>query len=285
MDTHCPEIDILIHDSAKFRALFKMGDFAIVQPRSVKGIVQVKRAFNRKQVWRGLKNVIEAKQHLLNTMFTGQPDSQPSPGIPPRIFTAVVGFEDELGSNTKFYRRQLVRWHKKHRVYDRKDMIETSMYVLPSFIGALNGSFLYLDGPGNFLNQFYFAYESEYGGKNLCIQALLAKMRDVWGADVEMPPFAFPKDLPHHDCFAVLQVEKVEVDLANGTAKLSRNDGWTMNYAKAVPATENRCHVVCEPDGKITMTDLLKQDIMSPVLWIKRPDGSGIDIFVPVNPL
>jgi hypothetical protein len=39
-DTHCPEIDILIHDTQQYRPIFRMGDFVIVQPQAVRGIIQ-----------------------------------------------------------------------------------------------------------------------------------------------------------------------------------------------------------------------------------------------------
>src|ERR1700722_10562772 len=44
-DTHCPEIDLLIHDTQHYRPLFRMDDFVIVQPQAVRGMIQVKRTF------------------------------------------------------------------------------------------------------------------------------------------------------------------------------------------------------------------------------------------------
>jgi hypothetical protein len=46
-DIHCPEIDILIHDTQQFRPLFRIGDFVIVQPQAVRGMIQVKRILTR----------------------------------------------------------------------------------------------------------------------------------------------------------------------------------------------------------------------------------------------
>lgn len=54
-DTHCPEIDILIHDTQTYRPIFRMGDFVIVQPQAVRGMIQVKRTFSQTQVKKGVK--------------------------------------------------------------------------------------------------------------------------------------------------------------------------------------------------------------------------------------
>jgi hypothetical protein len=152
-ETHCPEIDILVHDCQEYRPLFRMGDFAIVQPQSVRAMIQVKRALTRGQINKGLRNVVQAKQHLLNVLWSGtdrRSRGWVNSGIPPRVFTAVIGFQDRFGRDLSFYRERLLEWHKRHRTYDQPNMIETNMYVLPAFVGSLQNFFLYLSGPGNF---------------------------------------------------------------------------------------------------------------------------------------
>ena len=211
-DTHCPEIDILIHDTQQYRPIFRMGDFVIVQStRPFLGwMIQVKRTFSQGQVKKGLKNVLCAKQHLLNVLWKDNPRGWGNWGLPPRVFTAIVGFKDEIGRNINFYRKQLIAWSVKHRAYDRPSMERTSMYVLPGFIGSLSGSFVMLDGPCNYWNQRYFVLESQHDKANICIQAFLAKIYNVLGGEPgEMPPFSFPHDLKPFGDFHVLRITKV----------------------------------------------------------------------------
>ena len=66
--THCPEIEILIHDTKNYPSLFRMDDFVIVQPEAVRGIIQVKRTFRtvakENHLERGLQQAVAAKQHI-----------------------------------------------------------------------------------------------------------------------------------------------------------------------------------------------------------------------------
>lgn len=150
-----------------------------------------------------------AKQHLLNVLWKDNPKGWGNWGMPPRIFTAVVGFKDEIEQNIGFYRKQLIARSVKHRAYDRPMMERTSMYVLPSFIGSLTGAFLMFDGPGNYWNQRYFALDSEHSGANISIQAFLAKIYNVLGGEPDdMPPFSFPHDLKPFADFYVLRITK-----------------------------------------------------------------------------
>ena len=38
---HCPEIDIIVHDVEKYRPVYRLDDFVIVQPEAVLAIIQV----------------------------------------------------------------------------------------------------------------------------------------------------------------------------------------------------------------------------------------------------
>ena len=67
-DTHCPEIDILVHDSHTYAPLYRTGDFVIVQPQAVLAMIQVKLALNATEIEKGFKNVIPAKQQLLDVL-------------------------------------------------------------------------------------------------------------------------------------------------------------------------------------------------------------------------
>jgi hypothetical protein len=305
-DTHCPEIDILVHDTHSFLPLSRTEDFVIVRPQAVRAMIQVKRTFTVGQVEDGLKNVIQAKQQLVHVLWIEQKKAMPgwagSP-MPPRIFTGVVGFEGQVGKNLEFYRKTLLDWHTKHRACDRAKMIETSMYVLPGFIGSLKTFFLFLDGPGNFINQRYLAFDSEHSmeritpkrakksrkpqrvRKNICIQALLAKMYNVIGGEVsEMPPFAFPPGLRHFDAFSVLHFD-LDLNLEQGTAALRRNDGWNAQYRRDDGPVKDKFHVLCDPKGAVAQTELLHTDLTPQELFVKRerPDGAVAERYVRVK--
>lgn len=290
-DTHSPEIDILVHDTHSFVPLSRTGDFVIVRPQAVRAMIQVKRTLTNSQVASGLKNVIQAKQQLIDVLRTDQKRAVPDwtgSMMPPRVFTAIVGFESRLGKNLKFYRDSLLKWHLRHRAYDREKMTETSMYVLPSFIGSLKHSFLFLDGPCNFINQRYLAFESEHCTKginakrtkdtgkagqfrkNVCLQALLAKMYNVLGGEVtEMPPLAFPPDLRFFDSFAVLRFD-VELSSNRDAASLRRNDGWTARYRREDGPTKELFHVLCDENDCLTQTELMRTDRTPQELFVKR---------------
>ena len=302
-DTHCPEIDILVHDTHSFLPLSRTGDFVIVRPQAVRAMIQVKRTFTAGQLEKGLKNVIQAKQQLVDVLWLDQ--KRAVPGwvgwmMPPRVFTGIVGFAGQVGRNLEFYQNSLLDWHKKHRAYDRDKMEKTSMYVLPGFIGSLKTFFMFLDGPGNLINQRYLAFNSEHamekvgsnrstkGGKkqmvkkNVCIQALLAKMYNVIGGEVsKMPPFAFPRDLQHFDFFDVLRLN-IDVNLEKGAATLRRNDGWNANYRRVDGPVKDQVHVLCDRQGTVSQTDLLRTDITPTELFIKRElqDGSIVERYV-----
>jgi hypothetical protein len=272
-DTHCPEIDILIHDTEQYRPIFRMGDFVIVQPQAVRGMIQVKRTFSQGQVKKGLKNVVGAKQHLLNVLWKDNPRGWSNWGLPPRIFTAVVGFRDEVGKNIGFYRKHLVGWSVKHRAYDRPSMERTSMYVLPSFIGTLTGSFITLDGPCNYWNQRYVVLDSQHDEANICIQEFLAKIYNVLGGEPgDMPSFSFPHDLKPFGDFHVLRITKVVCN-PDDTLTLHRNDKWTGRYRKADGPAKDVIHLISDDSPSLKVTDRLKTDIAPQELFVQRPSG------------
>jgi hypothetical protein len=269
-DTHCPEIDILIHDTQQYRPIFRMGDFVIVQPQAVRGIIQVKRTLSDGQVRKGVRNVVRAKQHLLNVLWKDNPKGWGNWALPPRVFTAVVGFNDEIGSNVKFYRKLLLAWSINQRAYDRPKMERTSMYILPSFIGSLTTLFLWLDGPCNYWNQRHYVYKSCHDTANICIQAFLAKIYNVVGGEPhEMPPFAFPLEMKPLNDFHVLRITKAVFN-TDGTVTLHRNDKYNGSYRKAEGPVNHPPHLTCDVSFCLTPTDMLKTDIAPKLLFIKR---------------
>jgi hypothetical protein len=269
-DTHCPEIDILIHDSQQYRPIFRMGDFVIVQPQAVRGMIQVKRTLTDASVRAGLKNVVRAKQHLLNVLWKENPKGWNNWVLPPRVFTAVVGFADEIGNMVGFYRRLLLAWSIKQRAYDRRTMEQTNMYILPGFIGSLTTLFLFLDGPCNYWNQRYYVFNSYHNDLNTCIQAFLAQIYDVLGGEShEMPPFAFPTEMKPVDDFYVLRITEAIYN-TDGTITLRRNDKYKGSYRKAESSVDHPPHLIADASSCLTLTDLLKTDIAPKLLFVKR---------------
>ncbi|HEV3439743.1 MAG TPA: DUF6602 domain-containing protein, partial [Gemmata sp.] len=110
-ESHCPEIDILIHNSQEHTPIFRMGDFVIVKPQAVKGMIQIKRTLTKPQARKGILNVIKAKRHLLNE-YEDSPQLWPN-SLTPNVFTAVVGFDDKIGDDIEFYQNVLTGWVKK----------------------------------------------------------------------------------------------------------------------------------------------------------------------------
>ena len=87
---HCPEIDILIHDTSLYRPAFRLEDFVIVQPESVRGVIQVKRTLTAGQLASAVENIVEAKR------FVRDCKTQPSSVQLEQVFAAAVFFEDTI---------------------------------------------------------------------------------------------------------------------------------------------------------------------------------------------
>lgn len=269
-DTHCPEIDILIHDTQQYRPIFRMGDFVIVQPQAVRGMIQVKRTFSDGPVRKGIRNVVRAKQHLLNVLWKENPKGWGNSVLPPPVFTAVVGFNDTIGENTGFYRKLLLDWSVRQRAYDRPNMELTSMYVLPSFIGSLTTLFLWLDGPCNFWNQRYQVFDSCHHSANTCIQAFVAKIYNVLGGSTrEMLPFAFPLEMKPLNDFHILRITKAFFN-TDRTVTLHRNDKHQGSYRKIEGSVDHPAHLTCDASSRLRPTDLLKTDILPMPLFIEH---------------
>jgi hypothetical protein len=248
-----------------------MGDFVVALPQAVRAMIQVKRTFTRGQVLKGLGNVVRAKQHLLNVLWKDNPRGWNGDALPPRIFTGVLGFQDEGELSLGFYRKHLLAWNVRQRAYDREGRERTSMYVLPSFVGSLTGTFLMLDGGCNYWNQRYLRWDSRHGGANFCVQALLWKIYQVLGGQPgDMPPFAFPEDLKPSGDFHVLRITKA-VGNADGSITLFRNDRWQGRYQRAgeEPAGTPP-HLVRDGRGAIkVLNEPLRTDIAPQTLILR----------------
>jgi hypothetical protein len=170
-DTHCPEIDILIHDSQAARPIFRMGDFVIVRPEAVRGIIQVKRRFDKGQIRKGMRNVVLAKRHLLGVLSAKSPNGRLH-WSDTNTFNAVIGFQDHIGADDSYYHRRLLALCKSDGGDNASQEIATEMSVLPDFIGTLTGYFVASDGL-NVFNRRYLLLNSIIDGVNVSIQALL----------------------------------------------------------------------------------------------------------------
>jgi hypothetical protein len=287
-DTHCPEIDILVHDAHSYAPLGRMGGFVIVQPQAVRAMIQVKRRLTAGELNDGFRNIVEAKQQLIDVLWQAQ--NRETPGWtgslnPPRVFTGIFGFDAQSKNSTSLLRKRLLKWAVKHRAYNRPRMVETEMYVLPAFVGALSKWFLCVLGSGNYRNPQYLAFDSmftvtgtlgntHHPRRDVCIQALLATMRNVIGPDfLGIPPLALPR-LRTLDCFHILQFD-AELSADFSMVKLRRTDGWTGEYYRkegSVP-TNAKVHLICDNAGRPKPTTVMVEDLVPVELFVQRKES------------
>jgi hypothetical protein len=106
-EIHCPEIDVLIHNTALYVPLFRLEDFVIVSPQAVCGVIQVKRTLSSGQLQKAVTNLIDVMSHLRDCRL---------PSAPPvdldKVFSAAVFFGDKVekpkdGSISATYRNRL----------------------------------------------------------------------------------------------------------------------------------------------------------------------------------
>ena len=146
VDAHTPEIDLLIHDEDRFRPLFRLDDFVIVQPEAVLAIIQVKRTLRmggKGSLRKGIAQAVDAKQALLDLTVSSKAEGLPSHpewrDMRP-VCSAVVGFEDATGGAADVYRTALLAEYDRNRtrVYPACEF-DTGTYVLPDFVGSVRG--------------------------------------------------------------------------------------------------------------------------------------------------
>jgi hypothetical protein len=281
-DTHCPEIDILIHDTQKHRPIFRMGDFVIVKPEAVRAMIQVKRTLSKTQVQNGVENIVKAKQHLLNVLWTEDYRGWGKWGLPPRIFTAVVGIGDDVGTDTEFYWKMLLEWSISYKKYNRPNTEPTNMCVLPCFIGSITSMFLMLQGSGHGWNPHYNLFQSYHGENNICIQAFLASMCHILGQEQEeRPPFRWPADMKSVNDFYVLRIMRAELN-PDGTITLYRNDNWRRNYRKTESVVNETPHVIRDASSQLTLTGLPKDSLHPSFIFVKH--GSVVERYEQIMP-
>ena len=215
VETHGPEIDILIHDTKDYRPVFRLEDFVIVQPESVLGMIQVKRTFRSGadgSLAKGIRQVVTAKQHLLDVTIDKKIRKQVAsygsddhsgikrypefPDLRP-VFSGVVSFEDATDKSQSTYQELLHSQYVESQRYEYSSCeFDTGVYVLPNFVGSLKHLSLHSDGR-NVGERKYCVFECEHNGKNIVLQVFLAVLVDMlFDFRKASPPFAFPKSLP-----------------------------------------------------------------------------------------
>ncbi len=203
--THCPEIDILIHNVKDYAPVFRLGDFVIVEPKSVLGIIQVKRSFNSRRVNKacngydpldkGLQQCIDAKQHLFDLLK--RKDVASSNSDLHRLlltFSALVSF-DKSSSDVSLEQAMVSRFEahrSEQRYHEPKINQRASIAVMPTFVGSLSGDSAFAYPCSD--QQTYSIFESDSYKSNLTVQLLLHNLMKVLMQHYTplTRPFAFP---------------------------------------------------------------------------------------------
>ncbi|TWT62851.1 DUF6602 domain-containing protein [Rubinisphaera italica] len=191
---HCPEIDILIHDTANYRPAFRLEDFVIVQPEAVRGVIQIKRTLTSGQLASALENVVEAKRFVR--------DCKTQQSIPlDGVFSAAVFFEDEVVvPKTKpvsdTYQNQI-----KSHFTDLSDA-----YTMPNYVGSLKHLSFFFGGL-NKNKMHYKVYKSVHNGVNAGLQGFLYCLSEAILSFGMQPRFQFPDDYLNIDHFVFYEAD------------------------------------------------------------------------------
>lgn len=179
-----PEIDLLIYDTDQFAPIFSMDNFVIVRAESVRAAIQVKRTLDASTLQKAVQNVVSAKQHVLTTcQFNGSVTAE-------RMFSAVVSFNDGVqpDKQTELSRSYATVMQPLISEFHHG-------YVLPDFVGSLNGLFLHFTGV-NTQKMLYQAFPSVFNDKNVALPFLLFMLvKKIRPFGYHILP-AFPKNLP-----------------------------------------------------------------------------------------
>lgn len=192
---HCPEIDILIHDERRFRPLFRMGDFVIVQPEAVLAMIQVKRTLSKGPLDKGIAQVIGAKQHLLDVVLALKLDRTPKDPAwsdLPRVFTAVLAFEEKI-TDQEIIRESLLTQYRRNRKYAYvASECDTGVYVLPHLIGSIRGA-CYSTAGRRIDQKMYWNLRAADTSKTVALQVLLSGLMDMFWEESDYMPFGLPE--------------------------------------------------------------------------------------------
>jgi hypothetical protein len=193
---HCPEIDILIHDTAHYRPAFRLEDFVIVQPEAVRGIIQVKRTLTSGQLTSAVRNVVEAKRFVR--------DCKTQVSVPlEEVFSAAVFFEDQIPVPknkpvSETYENVIVSHFSEFK----------DGYTMPNYVGSLKHLSLFFFGL-NRQTMAYGVYKSVHNEKNAGLQGLLAHLSKAILPFGMQPRFQFPEDYQNIGHFVFYEHMKV----------------------------------------------------------------------------
>lgn len=206
-ESHCPEIDVLIHNTRDYSPLFRVDDFVIVQPEAVLGIIQVKRSFrkvrNESPLEKGLRQVTVAKQHLVDLLIEMKMEGRRTFEVSDLLthsFSGVVAFDKDGKVSLEQAITERYRSHLAENHYpDSQVGHNASLFVLPTFVGSLQGKCAYGTGK-NYPRCQYYVYDSRHEEGNIGLQLLLCNILQRLStlSDPLKKPLAFPEytDLP-----------------------------------------------------------------------------------------
>lgn len=136
---HSPEIDILIHDDHQYAPMFKADEFVIVRPEAVRGIIQVKRTLAGKEFEKGVRNIITAKQFILDVLLDSDPDILVLNACQP-TFSGVISFDASFPTQ-KTIAKLLATCREECDKLNRRDGFDSSLHVMPHYVGSLSATF------------------------------------------------------------------------------------------------------------------------------------------------
>ena len=160
----------------------------IVHPKSVVGIIQVKKNFDGDQLYRGIANVVTAKQHIFDLGRADNPSEKFY--FDRRVFSAVIAFDGVFSQST--LQKCLTDLQQKHQAFEQPNDTpwHTSVLVLPDLVGTISEWVAVADNVVN--RRGYAVYNSVHNGINIIVQILLWKlMRSTYGPS--SLPFALPQ--------------------------------------------------------------------------------------------
>lgn len=199
-----PEIDILIYDADQFAPVFSMDTFVIVRAESVRAAIQVKRTLDANTLMKAVSNVVAAKEHVLATcQFNGSTTTE-------KMFSAVVSFAEGVQSPSQ------VDLSASYSAVLQPHITEFHHgYVLPDFVGSLDGVFLHFTGL-NTQKMIYQAFPSVWDGKNVSLPVFLYMLvKKIRPFGFHMLP-AFPDKLPLKGSISVWQRASTPTTDASG---------------------------------------------------------------------
>ena len=127
---------------------------------------------------KGIEQVVDARQHLLDMMVATNENNEFGYATWPdmkNVFSAVIAFEDATDGNPETYRQHLLDQYRSNReCVNPRCEFDTGVYVLPNFIGSLNG-FVASSAGQNLAERRYWAVRSVQGGRNLALLWLLCR--------------------------------------------------------------------------------------------------------------